>query len=145
MKFTRIRVSGMLATGIAVAIAGAIEVSAQAVDLSGAWTFTVTIDTGVTYPEVLLEQDGEKLTGRYSSDALGQSPVLGWVRGWEMTFSFSTEFEGQLFPVVYTGTVDEDGKISGTMDIGGGLLLGTFTAARSEHRRRSGSDVSPAP
>ena len=135
MKFNRIRVDRVLPTAIAIAIVGAAEVSAQSVNLSGAWTFTVTIETGVSYPEVevLLEQDGESLVGRYSSDQLGQSAVLGSVRGREMTISFSTEFEGQFYLVVYNGTVDKEGEITGTLDIGAGLVLGTFVAARSEH------------
>ena len=133
MKFNRIRVDRVLPTAIAITIVGAAEVSAQSVNLSGAWTFTVTIETGVSYPEVLLEQDGESLVGRYSSDQLGQSAVLGSVRGREMTISFSTEFEGQFYLVVYNGTVDKEGEITGTLDIGAGLVLGTFVAARSEH------------
>ncbi len=130
MSLTNIRVTGLLL--VAIAMVGAPKVSAQAVDLSGPWIFTVTTDTGVTYPEVMLEQDGDRLTGNYSSDALGKSPVSGSMRGLEMTFSFSADLAGQLVPVVYAGTIEDDGGIVGTMDIGGGLLLGTFTAARSD-------------
>ena len=131
MSLTYIRVTGLLF--IAIIVAGAPGLHAQAVDLSGAWTFTVTTDTGVTYPEVMLEQDGDRLSGNYSSDTLGKSPVSGHLRGSEMTFMFSADLGGQMAPVVYTGTLQDDGAIVGTMDIGGGLLLGTFTAARSEH------------
>ena len=130
MGFNGFRVGRMFATAIVIAVAGAVEASGQT-NISGVWSFRVTTETGVTYPEVLLEQDGEKLTGGYSSDALGQSPVAGRVRGWEMTFSFSVDLGGQLAQVVYTGMIEEDGAIIGTMDIGGGLLLGTFTATHS--------------
>ncbi len=131
MAFNGIRIGRMFATAIVIAVAGAVEANGQT-NISGVWSFRVTTETGVTYPEVLLEQDGEKLTGGYSSDALGQSPVSGRVRGAEMTFSFSVDLGGQLAQVVYTGIIDEDGAIIGTMDIGGGLLLGKFTATRSE-------------
>jgi len=132
MNAMNIRVTGLVF--VAIIVAGAPGLQAQTVDLSGAWTFTVTTDTGVTYPEVMLEQDGDRLSGNYSSDALGKSPVSGHLRGSEMTFMFSTDVGGgQMAPVVYTGTLQDDGAIVGTMDIGGGLLLGTFTAARSEH------------
>ena len=132
MKFTSIRVGGMLATAIGIAIAGAVEASAQTVDLTGAWTFEVTTDTGITYPAVTLEQDGETLTGHYSSEALGEADLTGTLSGSEMTFMFDADLGGQLIDVTYSGTVDEDGEISGTMDIGGGLVLGTFTATRSD-------------
>ena len=131
MKYT-IRVSRILATAIVIALAGAVEASAQAVDLSGDWIFSVTTDTGVTMPEVTLAQDGGTLSGRYSSDALGQSPISGRVTGSEMRFEFSADLQGQLAPVEYAGTVNADGTISGTMDIAGGLLVGTFTATRVE-------------
>ena len=43
MKYT-IRVSKILATAIAIALAGAVEASAQTADVAGAWTFTVTTE-----------------------------------------------------------------------------------------------------
>ena len=133
MKFGSIRLSRMLATAIVIAIAGAVEASAQAAQVAGAWTFTVTTAvTGITYPEVTLEQDGETLTGRYSSDALGQAPLSGRVRGSEITFTFSADAQGHLVDVTYSGTVDEGGEISGTMDLAGGFVTGTFTAVRSD-------------
>ncbi len=130
MKYA-IRISTMLATALVIALAGAVEASAQT-DLSGDWIFAVTTDTGTTYPEVTLEQDGETLTGHYSSEALGEANLSGSLMGSEMTFSFSADLQGQLAPVVYTGTVGENGEITGTMDIAGGLLLGDFTATRSD-------------
>ncbi len=131
MKFSSIRLSGMLAP-VLIAMAGAVEASAQTADVAGAWTFTVTTDaSGTTMPAVTLEQDGEKLTGRYSSDNLGLANLTGIVSGSEITFTFSADLLGQLAPVTYTGTVDEEGEITGTMNIAGGLVTGTFTAVRS--------------
>ncbi len=131
MKYT-IRVSKILATAIAIALAGAVEASAQTADVAGAWTFTVTTEMGITNPAVTLEQDGMTLTGHYSSEGLGENDLTGTVTGSEITFTFSADLGGMVIDVVYTGTVDEDGEISGTMDIGGGLLTGTFTAVRGE-------------
>ena len=132
MKFNIIRVHGMLAVAITIAIAGAVEASAQTADVVGAWIFTVTTDaSGTTMPAVTLEQDGEKLTGRYSSGNLGEANLTGSVNGSEITFTFSADLLGQLAPVTYTGTVDEEAEITGTMNIAGGLVTGTFTAVRS--------------
>lgn len=133
MKFTPIRFGGMLATAIVIALAGAVEASAQTANVAGAWTFTVTTgEAGTTTPSVTLEQDGETLTGHYSSENLGEANLSGSVSGSEITFTFSADAGGQLVDVTYTGTIDEDGEISGTMDIAGGLVTGTFTAVRSE-------------
>ena len=130
MRLTGIRITGLLAIGTV--IAGAPEARAQVVDFSGAWTFTVTTETGVVYPEVMLRQDGDRLMGRYSSDAAGQSRVSGSVRGSGMTFTFSVESDEQVYQVVYAGVIEEDRRIIGTVDVGGGALYGTFTAVRRE-------------
>ena len=133
MNRSAIRIKYSLVTALVIALAGAIEADAQT-DLSGDWVFTVTTDdSGVTTPAVTLEQDGETLTGHYSSEGLGEADFTGSVSGSEITFSFSADVFGQLVQVVYSGTVGEDGGISGTMDIAGGFLVGTFTAARAEN------------
>ncbi len=53
------------------------------------------------------------------------------MEGSEVTFRFTSVIQGQAVPVVYRGSVDENGVMSGTIDIAGGLLTGTFTATRS--------------
>ncbi len=51
------------------------------------------------------------------------------IRKATVAFSLLALFAAQ---VIYSGTVNEDSEISGTLDIGGGLLTGTFTAVRAE-------------
>ncbi len=126
------RVSGMLAMAVVIALAGAVDASAQTADVASAWTFTVTTEMGVTTPAVTLVQDGMTLTGHYSSEGLGENDLTGTVSGSEITFTFAADLGGMVVDVTYTGTVDEDGMISGEMDIGGGLLAGTFTAVKAD-------------
>ena len=132
MKFKTIRVSGMLATAIAIALAGAVEVSAQTANVAGAWTLTVDSDQGITTPAVTLVQDGEALTGHYSSETLGENDLTGTVSGSDIRFTFTADLGGMDIEVIYSGTIDEDGMISGTLDIGPGFAGGTFTAVRKE-------------
>lgn len=106
------------------------EVAAQ-VDVAGTWALVVTTDYGVTNPTVTFEQDGEDLTGRYASETLGQSDVSGSVDGSEVTWRFEASSQGQAFSVVYRGTVDDDGVLTGTIDLADGLMTGTFRATRS--------------
>jgi len=130
MKYA-IRISTMLATAVVIALAGAVEASAQT-NLSGAWTFTVDLDGSITYPAVTLMQDGETLTGHYSSEGLGENDITGTVSEMKITIMFSADPGlGQVIDVVYTGTIDEDGMISGALDLGG-LAQGTFTAVKTE-------------
>ncbi len=130
MKYA-IRISTMLATALVIALAGAVEASAQT-NLSGAWTFTVDLDGSITYPAVTLVQDGETLTGHYSSEGLGENDITGTVSEMKITIMFAADPGlGQVIDVVYTGTIDEEGMISGTLDLGG-LAQGTFTAVKTE-------------
>ncbi len=124
-------ISKMLTAAVVIALVGAVEASAQT-NLSSAWTFTVETDTGITNPAVTLVQDGMTLTGHYSSEALGENDLTGTVEGMEIKIMFTADLQGMPVDVVYTGTINDEGVISGTMDIGGGLVVGTFTAVKTE-------------
>ncbi len=98
-------------------------------DLSGEWALEATTDLGgTTTPSVTLEQDGTTLSGHYSSATLGEADVTGTVDGNDFRFVFDAELQGQPFEVTYTGTLQEDGTLSGEIDLGGladGLFTGT--------------------
>ena len=129
LRFNRIRLVGVLALAATAIIFGDTEqASAQTVDVSGAWTFEVTTDTGVTTPSLTLEQDGETLTGHYSSETLGEADVTGTVDGSTVTISFEADLGGTPISVIYVGTVDAEGVMTGTIDLANGTLTGTFTA-----------------
>src|SRR6266542_642028 len=99
------------------------------VDLTGKWAFTVQTDAGTGTPTVTLKQDGEKLTGHYSSATLGEADLTGTVKGKAIEFSFSTDAVGTPLTVKYTGTVESKDELKGAVDLGG-LAQGTFTAKR---------------
>jgi hypothetical protein len=105
-------------------------VSAQTnkVDVSGIWAFTVQTDAGTSSPTVTLKQDGEKLTGHYSSEALGEADLTGSVKGKDLKFTFTVNVQGTSFEVTYIGTIEDNG-LKGTLDLAG-LAQGTFTAKR---------------
>lgn len=105
--------------------------AAQAADVSGAWTLEVETDQGVTTPSWVLEQDGATLSGRYSSEALGENRIRGTVDGSDIVITFSADLQGQSIPVEYRGTLGDDGVIRGSIDIAGGMMQGRFTATRS--------------
>lgn len=106
--------------------------AAQTADVAGKWNLTVTTGQGTTNPTFTLVQDGEKLTGHYSSEALGEADLTGTVSGSSVRISLEGSIQGQSVPVVYSGTLNDDGTMSGTIDIAGGALTGTFTATRAD-------------
>lgn len=129
MKLYIIRLACTLITAFTVMFTVATQSSAQA-NMAGSWALEVSTDQGVTMPELTLAQDGMKLTGQYASGTLGENDIVGMVDGNNVTISFEADLQGQSAPVSYTGTVDEEGIWSGTLDIADGLLTGTFKAKK---------------
>ncbi len=103
---------------------------ASKIDVTGKWQFTVQTDAGTGTPMVTLKQDGEKLTGHYSSETLGEADLTGTIKGADVKFAFSANLQGQSVPVTYTATVDSKDSMKGTIDIAGGAASGTFTGKR---------------
>jgi hypothetical protein len=114
--------------GLGVVLAGA-TLLAQGVDVTGKWAFSVQTDGGTGTPTVTFKQDGEKLTGHYSSQTLGEADFTGTVKGNAIRFTFNANAQGTEVDVVYQGTVEKD-TMKGTVAIAGGQLNGTFTAKK---------------
>jgi hypothetical protein len=102
--------------------------SAQAdkVDVTGVWAFQIDLGGNTGTPTVTFKQDGEKLTGTYSSQVLGEQALTGTVKGNKIDFGFTASFEGNAVKVTYTGTVEKEtmkGEVS-FGDMGGGTFTG---------------------
>ena len=112
------------------AAVGLAAVGQEPANVAGDWMLEVTTDGGgTTTPSVMLEQDGTTLSGHYSSEALGEADVTGTVTGNDFTFSLEADLQGQAIDVTYTGTLQEDGTLSGEIDLGG-FGGGPFTGKR---------------
>jgi hypothetical protein len=125
------RIAGVLlliALGVGLGIVRA-DAQAVKIDVTGKWLFNVQTDAGTGTPTVTLKQEGEKLTGHYSSATLGEADLTGTVKGKDITFSFSADLQGTALQVSYTGTIEDKDSMKGTVDLGG-LAQGTFTAKR---------------
>lgn len=109
--------------------ASALGQADKKVDVTGKWTFTVTTDAGSGTPTVTLKQQGDSLTGHYSSQIFGEVPFKGTIKDGKITFSFASSVQGTNVSVTYAGTVESADAMKGTVDFGsvGG---GTFTAKR---------------
>lgn len=130
MRAMLVRFGGVV-LAFAVAFLLADPAGAQSVDLTGTWQLDVQTDAGSGSPTVTLEQDGDELTGHYSSANLGEADVTGTVDGDEFEFSFDASAQGMSVTVTYTGTVDDENTISGSVDLGG-QASGSFTGERQE-------------
>lgn len=112
--------------GAALLLALGVDSAAQAkIDLSGKWTFTVQTEAGTTTPSVVLKQDGEKLSGHYSSATLGEAEITGTLKGQNVNIQFDADLMGQAVRVTYAAKAESSGLMKGTIDVGG-LASGTF-------------------
>ena len=113
----------------AIAIASAARAGQARVDLTGKWLFSVETSAGGGTPTVTLKQDGDKLSGHYSSAQLGEADLTGTVTGNSLKFTFGVEVQGTHLDVVYTGTIESKDSLKGTVSLGI-AGDGTFTAKR---------------
>lgn len=95
-----------------------------AADISGTWTANVVLAAGSGTPTLELKQSGETLTGTYHG-TFGDAPLKGTVKGDKVEFSFGND----TAQAKYSGTLDGDAKMSGTVDYGE-VGTGTFTATK---------------
>src|SRR5215831_12074719 len=90
------RIVFVIAIAAAVTSIGVTAMAAQSakVDVTGNWTFTVVSDAGTSMPAVTFKQDGEKLTGHYSSMLVGEAELTGSVKGQAIEFTVLGEVQG---------------------------------------------------
>ena len=130
MRWMTMRLAIGIAATLAVMMGTGLTVTGQTpADVAGDWALTVETDQGTTTPSVMLEQNGSELTGHYSSETLGEAEVKGSVSGNDVVFSLSASAGGFDIEVTYAGTLQDDGTLSGQIDLGG-LGGGTFTGRR---------------
>jgi hypothetical protein len=98
-------------------------------NLTGTWRFNVTTDAGTGTPTVTLRQQGDSLSGLYSSQFFGEQQVKGSVKDREFNFVFTTTIEGNSLTVTYRGTMANADSLFGTIAIAD-VAGGTFTAKR---------------
>ena len=124
-----------LLTALVVALAVALLPSALAaqaggkVDVTGKWQFTITTDQGTGTPTVTLKQQGDSITGHYSSQMLGERDLSGTVKDGKITFTIKADMQGNTFVLTYSGTVESADTMKGTVDFAG-QAGGTFTAKK---------------
>lgn len=124
-----------LAVLVAVALAclpasmAAIARAQSKIDVTGTWAFEVQTEAGTGTPQVTFKQDGEKLTGHYSSAMLGEADLTGTVKGQEIKFSLTASVQGASVDLTFSGTVEDNNSMKGKVSFGG-LGEGTFTGKR---------------
>ena len=98
--------------------------------VAGKWTLAVQFDQGSGAPTVVFEQDGETLSGTYTGQ-FGEFPLEGTFKDGKIAFRVSVNVQGQDLVFAYAGTLDTDGTLKGTVDLGG-MATGTWTGKKAD-------------
>jgi hypothetical protein len=103
---------------------------AFAADVSGTWQVTVETNQGSGSPTVVLQQQGEKLTGTFNSQIFGEAKITGTVKGNAIEFGFAGEAGGQTIKVSYKGTIESPTVMKGTAVYAGFDEKATWSATK---------------
>lgn len=120
MKRTSIRLAATIGiTALAIVVsprAFAQEKPKAPAGVAGNWSISVAAQDGQMSAGMALKQDGQKVTGTFTSDHTGEAPVEGqYVDG---TLTFTIPLHGGTDPsmrVDFTGKLKADGTLAGTL------------------------------
>ena len=101
-----------------------------AADISGTWQFNVETSQGTGSPTVVFQQNGEQITGTFSSQIFGDAKLTGTVRGNAIEFGFQGDAGGQTLKVSYKGTIESPTTMKGTAVYTGFDDKATWTATK---------------
>jgi hypothetical protein len=104
------------------------ESPSASADVTGAWAVQVETPNGTGSPTFTFKQEGEKLSGQYKG-AFGEAPLTGTVKENKIEFTLKVEAQGQALSLTYTGTIEKDGTMKGTVKLGE-AASGTWTGKR---------------
>jgi len=115
--------------GLVIALPSATGLTASLADITGTWSFSVDLESGGHGdPTFVFKQEGENLTGTYSGP-VGEHKVTGIVKGNQAVFGFEFKNEDQTVKATYTGTIESQTKMTGTVEFSGGPK-GKWTATK---------------
>lgn len=98
-------------------------------DLTGRWMLAVVTDNGTGYPVLQIRQEGDKISGTYTSNAMGSRSITGTVRGDTVSFTLSASAGGEGVVLTYTARIVTADSLNGLVDFAG-MGGASFTGRR---------------
>jgi len=103
---------------------------AAAPNITGKWTVHQSIGGNEADSECNLIQTDSVLAGTCKSPEGKDLPIKGSVDGSKVKWQFDSEYNGTPLTIKFTGTVDDSGKMSGSVDVDPFGASGDFTASQ---------------
>ena len=105
-------------------------VPAAAADISGVWKVDGSVADHPVAPTCTLKQTDAKLTGTCKLPDMEASDVTGDVKGKDVSWKFTVEYEGTQYTLTFAGALDSDSSIKGSISVDPSGADGDFTAKR---------------
>jgi hypothetical protein len=103
---------------------------ALADDFSGVWKIDGSIADHPVTPTCTLKQTDTQISGNCKVDADHVLSVEGSVKEKQVTWKYDQEYEGTVYTIAYTGTLDSNTSIKGTLTADPSDSVGDFTAKK---------------
>jgi hypothetical protein len=100
-------------------------------NLTGQWTIHNNIAGNESDQECKFVQTETKLIGTCKSDEM-EVQITGRIDGNKVTWKYESEYNGSPLTLTYTATLDDSGKIAGSVDVDPFGVTGDFTATPSK-------------
>lgn len=110
-----------------VALSGIPSSAAETPSVTGKWKIHNSIVGNESDQDCSFAQTGHDLSGTCSLEQ-GSANVTGQVSDTKITWQYNTEYNGSPLTLVYTGTMDKDSRITGTVEVQPLSINGEFTA-----------------
>jgi hypothetical protein len=111
--------------------ASATTLAAAAPNLTGSWTIHNSIAGNESDMECKFVQTEAKLTGSCKGPEK-EVQIKGSLDGNKLTWTYESEFNGTPITLTYTATLDDSGKIAGSVNVDPFGVSGDFTAVPSK-------------
>ena len=102
--------------------------AAGAPSLTGNWSIHNSIAGNESDQACKWVQTDNKLTGTCKNQEDKDVPITGNLDGKKLTWQYESEYNGSPLTLVYTATLDDSGKIMGSVEVQPFGVTGDFTA-----------------
>ncbi len=102
--------------------------AAAAPNLTGAWSIHNNIAGNESDQECKFVQTDNKLTGTCKTEDKNVD-ITGSLEGNKLTWKYESDYNGTPLTLIYTATLDDSGKISGSVEVQPFSVTGDFTAS----------------
>ena len=102
--------------------------AAGVTSVTGHWTIHNSIAGNESDQACTLTQTENKISGSCKSPEDKDLPVTGSIDGKKVTWQYESDYNGSPLTLIYTATLDDSGKISGSVEVEPFGVTGDFTA-----------------